>query len=151
TVSIAVTQARTKCNRRPPSFTPVDPFAGLTQFRKRPRRVELYVDLRRFRGPPVPGRGATAPAPRGRAEEKEQEFHGVAIVSTILRWGALVSRPPCAAAAGARGRVRSTPGRPRPAAISGSTCSSTARAITPLSAIERARRVEPVCVSRLSM
>src|SRR5262249_55260464 len=150
-VSIAVTQPRTNCNRRPPSFTPVDPLAGLTQFRERPRQVELYGDLRRFRGPPAPVGGGTAPAPRGRAGEQAQEFHEVAIVTRILRTCGLVSMRACAAAACASGNVLSISGLTRPAAISGSTCSSTARAIAPWSGIERARRVEPVWVRRLSM
>ena len=57
----------------------------------------------------------------------------------------------CEAAACASGNVLSINGLTRPAAISGSTCSSTARAIAPLSGIERARRVEPAWVRRLSM
>ena len=43
---MAARQARTKCNRRPPSFNPVDPsFAGLTQFRARSDASQLYVDF----------------------------------------------------------------------------------------------------------
>src|SRR5262245_11417010 len=52
---------------------------------------------------------------------------------------AFVSMRPCAAAARASGKVLSMGGLTRPAAISGSTCSSTARAIAPLSGIERAQ------------
>src|SRR5262249_15135240 len=109
-VSIAVTQPRMNCNRRPPSFTPVDPFAGLTQFRERPRQVELYGDLRRFRGPPALVGGGTAPAPRGQVGEKAQEFHEVAMVSTILPTCALVSMRACTAAACASGNVLSMSG-----------------------------------------
>src|SRR5262249_58984334 len=83
-VSIAVTQPRTNCNRRPPSFTPVDPFAGLTQFRERPTRVELYGDLRRFRGPPAPAGGATPPAPPGPVREKAPQINDAAIVRAIF-------------------------------------------------------------------
>src|SRR5262249_32584632 len=113
--------------------------------------VELYGDLRRFRGPPAPAGGGTAPAPRGRGGGKAQELHEVAIGSTVLPTCALGSMRASAAAPCAGRDVLSVGGRARPAASSGSTCSSTARAIAPLSGIERARRVEPVWVRRLSM
>ena len=57
--SMAARQARTKCNRRPSSFTPVDPsFAGLTQF---PRRLTL-ANFTSISRPARPERGAKAPA-----------------------------------------------------------------------------------------
>ena len=55
----------------------------------------------------------------------------------------------CAAAASSSGKVESITGLTRPAAISGNTLASTARAIAALSATERARSVEPVWVQPL--
>src|SRR5262249_3130447 len=62
TISIALTQARTSCNRRPPSSTPVDPPAGLSPERLNVQASELYVDLRRFRGPRGLRKDAKVPA-----------------------------------------------------------------------------------------
>ncbi len=116
TVSIAVTQARarTATDVLPASPLSTSRFAGLTQFRERPRRVTftpIYVDFaaracrdgleRRLRR-------------SGRAGEKEQEFHGVAMVSTILPICALVSMRAWAAAA-SRQREGAVDHRPDPA------------------------------------
>src|SRR5712671_5236126 len=90
---------------------------------------------------------AGAGTKRGRAQSAVALFgqngvrHGET-TSTILPIWALVSILACAAAACASGKVLSIRGFTLPAAISGSTCCSTARAIAPLSGTERARSVE---------
>src|SRR5262249_56326036 len=102
TVSTAVRQARTKCNRRPPSFTPVDPLAELRRIEAIPRALkasELYVDLRRFRGPTRRERPLKRPPPARRARLKRQEFQRLATLSTIFPICALVSMRACAAGA----------------------------------------------------
>src|SRR5262249_62388468 len=94
--SIAVTQARAKFNRRPTSPSRVDPPLGLRRTDAMPKASELYVDLRRFRGPRGLRKGAKAPA-RGRpTETKTQRFQLVANVRTILPICALVSMRACA-------------------------------------------------------
>src|SRR5216684_2471901 len=72
-------------------------------------------------------------------------------VRTILPIWALVSISAWAAEACASGKVRKITGLTFPAAISGQTFCSIARAIAAFSGTERARSVEPVWVRRLSI